>query len=122
MTNPKAKLVAEGLYDRDFCDVMTATEAETLWRLHQQQGQAFDAICDELASALGHDKSQLSDEQRDAIVEEAEDLIEEFDEADVAGRYQKNATPLMVCQRRFHDLGLEIMNVRDVIVARSGWA
>ena len=28
---------------------MTATEAKKLWQLHQMAGQAFDAVCDELA-------------------------------------------------------------------------
>lgn len=114
----KTKLVAEGLYERDFCDDMTDVEAETLWRIHQQASEAFDAICDELAPTLGYNKDQLSDEQKDAIVEEAEFLMEEFDEADVAGRYKRDVTTLMLRLKRYHDFGLEIMNVRDVIVAR----
>ena len=36
----KDKLVEEGLYDRETCDVMSDAEAETLWRLHQEAGQA----------------------------------------------------------------------------------
>jgi hypothetical protein len=36
----KDKLVAERLYDRETCDVMSNTEAERLWRLHQEAGQA----------------------------------------------------------------------------------
>jgi hypothetical protein len=115
----KFKLVAEGLYDQPTCDMMTAAEAETLWQLHQIGGQAFDAACDELASILGHDKSQLSDKQKADIVEEVEFLAEEFDEADVAGRYQRDVTPLMLCLKRYHELGEQIADVRDVIVARS---
>jgi hypothetical protein len=115
----KAMLVAEGLYDQPTCDMMTAAEAETLWQLHQMGGKAFDAACDELASILGRDKSQLSDKQKADIVEEVEFLAEEFDEADVAGRYQRDVTPLIACLKRHHELGLQIMNVRDVIVARS---
>jgi hypothetical protein len=40
----KDKLVSEGLYDRETCDVMSDAEAETLWQLHQEIGQAFDAV------------------------------------------------------------------------------
>jgi hypothetical protein len=118
MTPHKSKLITEGLYDQPFCDMMTDAEAETLWRLHQMHGQSFDAACDELASILGYDKSQLSDEQKADIVAEVEDLVEEFDEADVAGRYPRDVTPLILCLKRDHELGLESMNVRDVIIAR----
>lgn len=118
MTPYKPKLITEGLYDQDTCDMMTDLEAETLWRLHQMQAQAFDAACDELASILGYDKSRLSDQQKDEIVAEVEDLTEEFDEADVAGRYPRGVTPLILCLKRDHELGLEIMNLRGAVIAR----
>jgi RNase P subunit RPR2 len=36
MTAMKDKLVADGLYDPETCDVMSDAEAETLGRLHQE--------------------------------------------------------------------------------------
>jgi|RhiMetStandDraft_4_1073278.scaffolds.fasta_scaffold126910_1 hypothetical protein len=114
----KAQLIADGIYDEEFCDEMTTAEAETLLRLHQQYGKAFDAICDELAAMNGVDKSRMSVAQKTGIVDEAEFLIEEFDEADVAGRYQKDTSRLMLCLRRHHSLALEIMNVRDGVIER----
>jgi hypothetical protein len=56
MTAIKGKLVAGGLYDQETCDVMGDAEAETLWRLHQEIGQAFDAVCDAYAADLGWEK------------------------------------------------------------------
>jgi hypothetical protein len=114
----KARLIEEGLYDEETCDAMTAAEAKKLWQLHQMCGQAFDAACDEFASTLGHDKSRLSDLQKADIVGEVESLTEQYDEAEVAGRYQL-VTPLMLSLKRYHELGVEIMNVLDVIVARG---
>jgi hypothetical protein len=114
----KTELISVGLYDQETCDMMTDTEAETLWRLHQRHGEAFDAVCDELTSIDGYDKAGLSDKQRDAIVEEAGFLTDEFDEADTAGRHPRDDTQLMCCLRRYHDLGLEIMNIRDDIRSR----
>jgi hypothetical protein len=116
-----SRQVAPGgfFYDQDTCDLMTDAEAETLWRLHQMQDQEFDAACDELASSLGYDKSQLSDEQRANIVSEVGDLMEDLDAADGAGRYPpRDLTPLILCLKRGRDLGLEIMNIRDAVIAR----
>ena len=118
-TSMKDKLVAERLYDRETCDVMSDAEAETLWRLHQEIGQAFDAVCDAYAAILGLEKSQLSDEQRANIVNEVEDLMDGYDEADTDGRYPKEATPLMACQKRYQDLHLQISNIRDDLISRS---
>ena len=75
-TAMKDKLVAERLYDRETCDVMSDAEAETLWRLHQEIGQAFDAVCDAYAATLGLENSQLSDEQRADIIDKVEALTE----------------------------------------------
>jgi hypothetical protein len=106
MTAMKDKLVSEGLYDQETCDVMSDAEAETLWRLHQEIGQAFDAACDAYAAILGLEKSHLSDEQM----------------ADLAdGRYPneaKSSTPLLACLKRYNDLGLKISNIRDDLVSR----
>ena len=106
MTAMKDKLVADGLYDPETCDVMSDAEAETLGRLHQEIDAAFEAACDAHAATLGLEKSHLSDEQM----------------ADLAdGRYPKEATsstPLMACLKRHHDLSLEIMNIRDNITSR----
>jgi hypothetical protein len=110
----KGKLVAEGLYDRETCDVMSDAEAEKLWRLHQEIGQAFDAVCDAYAASMGLEKSQLSDEQM-------ADIIVQVEEADTDGRYPKETTPstqLTACLRRHHDLGLEILNIRDDFISR----
>ena len=103
-TDIKDKLVEEGLYDRETCDVMSDAEAETLWRLHQEIGQAFDAVCDAYAASLGLEESQLSDKQRADIVDQVEDLVDDYDD----GRYPKETTPLMECLKRHHDLGQEI--------------
>ena len=113
----KDKLVSERLYDRETCDVMSDAEAETLWRLHQEIGQAFDAVCDAYAAILGLEKSQLSDEQRANIVNKAEALIG----ADSDVQYPKETPPstrLTACVRRHHDLSLEISNIRDDLSSR----
>ena len=110
----KDKLVAERLYDRETCDVMSDAEAETLWRLHQEIGQAFDAVCDAYAASLGLEKSQLSDKQRADIVDKVEALMDDYDD----GRYPKETTPLTACLKRHHDLGLEISNIRHDLSTR----
>ena len=114
----KDKLVEEGLYDRETCDVMSDAEAETLWRLHHEVGHAVDAVCDAYAASLGLEESQLSDKQRADIVNEVEDLMDGYDEADTDGRYPKEATPLMACQKRYQDLHLEISNIRHDLSTR----
>ena len=86
----KDKLVEEGLYDRETCDVMSDAEAETLWRLHQEIGQAFDAVCDAYAAILGLEKSQLSDEQRTNIVDKAETLMDNYDPTVLTGEKLKD--------------------------------
>jgi hypothetical protein len=118
MSAIKDKLVEEGLYDREACDVMSDAEAETLWRLHQEIGHAFDAVCDAYAVSLGLEESQLSDKQRSDIVNEVDDLMDGYDEADTDGRYPRETTPLMTCQKRYHDLHLEISNIRDDLISR----
>ncbi len=110
----KDKLFAERLYDRETCDVMSDAEAETLWRLHQEIGQAFDAVCDAYAASLGLEESQLSDKQRADIVDQVEDLVDDYDD----GRYPKETTPLMECLKRHHDLGQEISNIRHDLSTR----
>lgn len=117
----KDKLVSEGLYDRETCDVMSDAEAETLWRLHREIGQAFDAVCDAYAAILGLEKSQLSDEQRANIVNKAEALMDNYDGADSDVRYPKESSPstrLTASVRRHHDLSLEIANIRDDLSSR----
>ena len=118
MTAIKDKLVAEGLYDQETCNVMSEAEAKTLWRLHQEIGHAFDAVCDAYAASLELEESQLSDKQRAEIVTEVEDLMDGYDEADTDGRYPRETTPLMTCQKRYHDLHLEISNIRDDLTSR----
>ena len=44
---PKATLVKKGHYSQAFCDEMTDAEATKLRQLHQEIGQAFDAVCAE---------------------------------------------------------------------------
>ena len=117
-TAMKDKLVAEGLYDRETCDVMSDVEAEKLWHLHQEIGHAFDAVCDAYAASLGLEESQLSDKQRADIVNEVDELMDGYDEADTDGRYPKETTPLMTSQKRYHDLYLEISNIRDDLISR----
>jgi hypothetical protein len=117
-TAMKDKLVEEGLYDRETCDVMSDAEAEKLWRLHQEIGHAFDAVCDAYAASLGLGNSQLSHKQRADIVDKAEALMENYDMADTDGRYPKETTPLMTSQKRYHDLYLEISNIRDDLISR----
>lgn len=118
----KDKLVSERLYDRETCDVMSDAEAETLWRLHQEIGQAADAVCDAYATTLGLGNSQLSHKQRADIVDKAEALMENYDMADSDAQYPKETTPstqLTACLRRHRDLGLEISNIRDDLISRS---
>ena len=110
----KDKLVEEGLYDRETCDVMSNTEAERLWRLHQEIGPAFDAVCDAFAATLGLEKSQLSDKQRADIVDQVEDLVDDYDD----GQYPKETTPLMECLKGHHDLVQEISNIRHDLSIR----
>ena len=114
----KTRLAAEGLYGHEACVVMTDAEAEKLWQLHQTYNEAFDAACDEYVSTLGLEKSQLSDQQKADIIDQVGDLMEEYEAADTDGRCLKEVTPLMLCLKRYHDLGLEIMNIRDDLVAR----
>ena len=116
-TSIKDKLFAERLYDRETCDVMSDAEAETLWRLHQEIGQAFDAVCDAYAATLGLEKSQLSDKQRADIVDKVEALVDDY-EGRHDGRYPKETTPLMECLKRHHDLGQEISNIRHDLSTR----
>jgi hypothetical protein len=113
-TSMKDKLVAERLYDRETCDMMSDAEAETLWRLHQEIGPAFDAVCDAYVASLGLEESQLSDKQRADIVDQVEDLVDDYDD----GRYPKETTPLMECLKRHHDLGQEISNIRHDLSTR----
>lgn len=116
-TSMKDKLFAERLYDRETCDMMSDAEAETLWRLHQEIGPAFDAVCDAYAATLGLEKPQLSDKQRADIVDQVEDLVDDYDD----DQYPKETTPLMACLKRHHDLGLEISKIRgDLITRRLG--
>ena len=114
--NPREMLLP--MYGKSFVAEMSDSEAAKLWELHQQHGEAFDAICDALVSRRGQDKSALSDEQTDDIIEQAESLIEDWDEADTAGRTQRATTPVTAALKRHHDIGLEVMNHRDVIVTR----
>jgi hypothetical protein len=100
---------------------MGDAEAETLWRLHQEIGQAFDAVCDAYSADLGWEKSQLSDEQRADLVDKVEALTENYDVADTNARYPNETTPsaqLTACLRRHRDLGLEILNIRDDLASR----
>jgi hypothetical protein len=117
--DPREHLVLEGLYEQSFTIKMSDVEAETLWQLHQLRGQTFDAACDALVSAHGYDKSALSDEQKADVVAEVEDLTEQWDEAEVAGRYRHDVTTLTACLKRYHELGEAIMDIRDEIVTRS---
>jgi hypothetical protein len=117
----KDKLVSERLYDRETCDVMTDAEAEKLWRLHQEIGQAFDDACDEYAAIHGLEKSQLSDKQRANIIDKVEALMENYDMADSDVRNPKESAPstrLTACVMRHHHLSLEISNIRDDISSR----
>lgn len=118
MTAMKDKLVAEGLYDQETCDVMSDEEAETLWRLHQEVVQAADAACDAYGASLGLEKSQLSEERMADIADQVDDLMEDYDNADSDGRYPKETTPFTECLKRHHDLGLEISNIRGDLANR----
>jgi hypothetical protein len=68
------------------------------------------------------ERGPCTDEQRAKIADEAEELTENWDEADM-----KNALPPFVLQTDFqqalhkhHDLGLDIMNIRDTVIERLG--
>jgi hypothetical protein len=115
----KDKLVAQRLYDQETCDVMSDAEAETLWRLHQEQRQAFDAICDEYVAICGLEKSQLSDEQRVDIIDKVKAMMENYDGSDSDVRYLTPSTQLTACVRRHHHLSLEVLNIRDDLSSRS---
>ena len=119
MVAPREHLVLEGLYEQSFVTKMSDREAERLWELHQLLGQTFDAACDALVSVLGYDKSALSDEQKADIVEEVEDLTEQWDLAEVEGRYHRDVTPLTACLKRHHELGEAIMDFRHDIAMRQ---
>ena len=112
----KDKLVSERLYDRKTCDVMSHAEAETLWRLHQEIGQTFDAVCDAYAIILGLEKLQLSDEQRANLIDKVEALMENYDIR--SSKETAPSTQLTACLKRHHDLSLEILNIRDDISSR----
>ena len=115
-TTIKDKLVSERLYDRETCDVMSDAEAETLWRLHQEIGQAFDAVCDAYAASLGLETSQLSDEQRANLIDKAEALMENYDIR--SPKETARSTQLTACLKRHHDLSLQILNIRDDLSSR----
>ena len=108
----------EGLYEQSFVIKMSNREVERLWQLHQLRGQTFDAACDAFVSALGYDKSALSDEQKDDVVAEVDSLTEQWDEAEVEGRYLRDVTPLTACLKRYHELGEAIMDIRHEIATR----
>ena len=98
---------------------MTDAEAEKLWRLHQEIGQAFDDACDEYAAIRGLEKSQLSDEQRVDIIDKVKAMMENYDGSDSDVRYLTPSTQLTACVRRHHHLSLEISNIRDDLSSRS---
>ena len=118
---PKATLVKNGHYSQAFCDEMTDAEATKLWQLHQEIGQEFDAVCNEYASTLGLEKSQLSEEQTEDIIDQVQELMDNYDEADTDNRNLETTTPAMMHLKRHHDLGLEIMNILVEIITRSGF-
>jgi hypothetical protein len=98
MTNhntAKAKLKATNWYSEDFVDDMTTAEATTLWQLHQQRDEAFDAIGDAICDELGLDRSQLPDRQKADIEAKADRLTANFDEA----QHEANALPLLYVKR-----------------------
>jgi hypothetical protein len=116
MSAIKDKLVSERLYDRETCDMMSDEEAETLWRLHQEIGQAFDAVCDAYAASLGLETSQLSDEQRANLIDKVEALMENYDIR--SPKEMARSTQLTACLKRHHDLSLQILNIRDDLSSR----
>ena len=117
----KDKLVAEGLYDRETCDMMSDAEAKTLWRLHREIGSTFDAVCEAYAAIIGLATSRLSYKQRTGIANKVAALIDDYDGAYTDGRYAKEKTPstaLTACLRRHHELDLEISNIHDNLSTR----
>lgn len=106
----------------------TEEERGQLIEMHEQLAKRFDEICDHLASKSGHGTAAaaLPDELRVKIVNEAEELTERWDEevemSDDPKESNKAFVPdpnLQALLAAHHELGEEIMNIRDDAIARE---
>jgi hypothetical protein len=101
----------------------TEEEREQLETLYRQRGKKFDEICAHLAAALGHgDLPTLSKELMAQIVEEADELTDQWDSEAEMEQSDKAATPepgFQTLLAEHHALGETIMNIQDGAIARE---
>jgi hypothetical protein len=95
------------IYPSQFLQRCTPAELARLTSLHEQLTARFDDICWSLATKLSQPSST------DAVAAKAEHLIEQWDEAESE---ERSTDGLLLAKH--HDLGLEIMNIRDDVVGR----
>lgn len=72
-----------------------ANNADRIAALAARQGPIFDQLCETTAKELGYgERSTLTQDEQDRIVEEVEELIENWDVADVeSARVTAGLTP-----------------------------
>jgi hypothetical protein len=105
----------------------TEEERNQLVELHAQRGKKFDEICGHLAGKLGYGTyATLSDELKAEIVEEAEELTEEWDSevemSDDPEQIKKTVAPepeLQTLLAAHHQLGERILDIQNEAIDRE---
>ena len=105
----------------------TEEERSQLVELHEQRSKKFDEICGHVAAKLGYGTyATLSDELKAEIVEEAEELTEEWDSevemSDDPEQIKKTVAPepeLQTLLAAHHQLGERILDIQNEAIDRD---
>jgi hypothetical protein len=94
---------------------MYREQSDAVARLRRERAVKFDEIVSSLAMDLGYDDpATLSQDDKETLVDEAEQTIELWEEdAEMADEPPKATTPLEILLSHYHELGERILGIRD---------
>jgi hypothetical protein len=99
---------------------MTKKQKKLLKKLQAEHGAKFDQICELVRKRLGYRKlSKLSDEERRQVVEEAEELTENWDRAVVEDRELQAKTKLQKLLAEHHEIGERLLTLHQSAALRD---
>jgi hypothetical protein len=94
--------------------VTTREQSDAIARFHQERAVKFDEIVSALAIDLRYgDPAMLSQDDKDILLDEAEQTIELWEEDAEMGNEPKVVTSLQNLLSQYHELGERILHIHD---------
>jgi hypothetical protein len=104
----------------DPMSTLTEPEKEQYAELQAKRATKFDQICELVRKQLGYKSlDKLSDQEHQQVIEEAEELAENWDEASLEDWNLLARTELQRLLAEHHEIGEQIVDLQDTAFARS---